>query len=56
MFMKLYEHIEKSSTIKLNGYQKLYLLDKIMKTRHIRQQLVTEIQRWTNQNSNQLLT
>ena len=55
MFMKLYEHIEKS-TIKLNGYQKLYLLDKIMKTRHIRQQLVTEIQTWTNENSNKLLT
>ena len=28
MFMKLYEHIEKTSTIKLNGYQKLYLLVK----------------------------
>ena len=46
MFMKLYEHIEKTSTIKLNGYQKLYLLDRIMKTRPLRQQLCDQIQKW----------
>jgi hypothetical protein len=46
MFMKLYEHIEKTSSIKLNGYQKLYLLDRIMKTRPLRQQLCDQIQKW----------
>jgi hypothetical protein len=47
MFMKLYEHIEKSSTIKLNGYQKLYLVDRVMKTRHLRQQICDQIQKST---------
>ena len=47
MFMKLYEHIEKSSTIKLNGYQKLYLVDRVMKTRHLRHQICDQIQKWT---------
>jgi len=39
MFIKLYKEIEKSSTIDLNGYQKLSVIDNIMKDQDIRQQI-----------------
>lgn len=40
MFMKLYEAIEKKSKIPLNGYQKIAIVDQIIKNRQIRQEIV----------------
>lgn len=36
MFLKLYEEIEKRSSVPLNGYQKLHILDKIINTSELR--------------------
>lgn len=36
IFLKLYEEIEKRSATQLNGYQKLYILDKIIKDSKMR--------------------
>lgn len=36
MFLKLYEDIENTSTVKLNGYHKLSILDTVMKDRDMR--------------------
>lgn len=39
VFMKLYKEIEKSSPIELNGYQKLSILDSLVKNRDFRRQI-----------------
>ena len=39
MFMKLYKDIEQTSPVELNGYQKLSIIDTIMKDRDLRRQL-----------------
>lgn len=42
MFLKLYEEIEKHSLTPLNGYQKIYILDKIMKDSELRRKIYKE--------------
>ena len=39
MFMKLYNKIEKSSPVELNGYQKISILDNLMKNRDFRRRI-----------------
>ena len=39
MFMKLYDEIGKASPVELNGYQKLSILDNIMKDGQFRQEI-----------------
>jgi hypothetical protein len=48
MFLKLYEQIEKSSNTYLNGYQKLAILDKLMKNQEFRHNICKEISNTTN--------
>ena len=43
MFLKVYEEIEKRSLTTLNAYQKLYILDRIMKTGELRSKIYQEI-------------
>ena len=43
MFMKLYDNIEKTSTIPLTGYQKLAIMDNILKNRGFRRQIVSDM-------------
>ena len=43
LFLKLYQKIEKTSTIQLNGYQKLSILDGIIKNRELRQKIFHEV-------------
>ena len=43
LFLKLYEKIEKSTTVKLNGYQKLSILDGIMKDGELRHEICQEV-------------
>lgn len=40
MFMKIYENVEKITPVKLTGYQKIAILDKIVKDRELRKELV----------------
>lgn len=42
MFLKLYQKIEKSSPVELNGYQKLSILDGIMKDSDLRHKICKE--------------
>ena len=42
MFLKLYEEIEKYSLTPLTGYQKIYILDKIMKNSELRRKIYQE--------------
>ena len=39
LFLNLYEDIERNSPIELNGYQKIAILDKLIKNSDFRQQL-----------------
>ena len=43
MFLKLYEEIEKVSPVDLNGYQKLSILDTIMKDRELRREICRDV-------------
>jgi hypothetical protein len=43
MFMKLYQGIENSSNIKLNGYQKITMLDSIINNKVLRQKICKEV-------------
>ena len=47
MFLKLYQEIEKSSPVELNGYQKISILDNIIKNRELRHQICKEVNRLT---------
>lgn len=49
MFMKLYEYIEKTSPIELNGYQKLYLMDKYFKDKKLRENIINQVIKSTEQ-------
>lgn len=42
IFMNLYKNIEKSSSVELNGYQKLFILDNFIKNRDFRHQIFEE--------------
>lgn len=39
LFLKLYQEIEKNTPIKINGYQKLSILDRIIKDRKLRREI-----------------
>jgi hypothetical protein len=43
MFLKLYQEIEKLSPVELNGYQKLSILDSIIKDRELRHNICMKI-------------
>lgn len=43
MFLKIYKGIEKVSPVELNGYQKLSILDGIMKDRELRRKICKEV-------------
>lgn len=47
MFLKLYQEIEKSSPVELNGYQKLAILDNIMKDKELRHDICQEVNNMT---------
>ena len=42
MFLKLYEEIEKRSSISLSGYQKIDILDRLIKNEEIRHKICKE--------------
>lgn len=54
MFLKIYEEIEKVSPIELNGYQKLSILDAIMKDRELRREICREVTERTKDINNLL--
>lgn len=43
LFLKLYQEIEKASPIQLSGYQKLSILDSVMKNRELRHEICKEV-------------
>jgi len=43
MFMKLYSQIGKNSPIELNGYQKLAIMDKLMKDKDFRKKICHQV-------------
>ena len=43
MFLKVYQEIEKTSPVELNGYQKLSVLDNIMRDRELRRNICQEV-------------
>lgn len=43
MFMKLYNQIGKNSPIELNGYQKLSIMDKLMKDKDFRRKICHQV-------------
>lgn len=43
MFMKLYDQIGKNSPIELNGYQKLAIMDKLMKDKDFRRKICHQV-------------
>ena len=46
MIMKLYDEIGKASPVELNGYQKLSILDNIMKDGQFRQEICRQFINW----------
>lgn len=46
MFMKLYDEIGKASPVEINGYQKLSILDNIMKDREFRGEICQRAAKW----------
>ena len=54
MFLKLYEEIEKRSTTPLNSYQKLDILDKIIKNGEMRKKVCQEITDWRKGENNDI--
>jgi hypothetical protein len=48
VFLKLYKDIEKSSLIELNGYQKLSILDNIMKDKELRHNIYRDVHNQIN--------
>ena len=43
VFLKLYQGIENASLVELNGYQKISILDSIIKDRKLRRQICKEV-------------
>jgi hypothetical protein len=52
MFFKIYEEIENRSTVPLNSYQKLDILDKIIKNGEMRKKVCQEITDWSKGENN----
>ena len=52
MFFKIYEEIEKRSITPLNSYQKIDILDKIIKNGEMRQKVCQEITNWSKSENN----
>lgn len=48
MFLKLYEKIEKKSKIQLTPYQKIFVLDQIMRNGKIRENMAKYIMKWSS--------
>ena len=55
MFLKVYESIEAMSPISLSGYQKLSVLDKIFKDKHLRKELVDQSNKFMFDQNKKLL-
>ena len=49
LFMKLYEKIEKESHITLSGYQKLTVIDNVLRDQNLRQKILHEMNLFTNE-------
>ena len=47
-FMKVYEHIEKTSQVPLSRYQKISIMDKMFKNRDIRREIVNSSKKLLN--------
>ncbi len=43
IFLKLYQKIEKSSHVELSGYQKITIMDSIVKDRRLRHEICKEV-------------
>lgn len=58
MFINLYKEIEKSSPVDLNGYQKLSILDRIIKNADFRREICSQASKCIklNKKSNKLIT
>jgi hypothetical protein len=54
MFLKLYHKIEQTSSVTLNGYQKLSVLDAIIKDRQLRSEMCQEVCKETDNIENLL--
>lgn len=54
MFLKLYEKIENTSTLNLNGFQKLSILDTLIKDKDIRTKIITDFSDQIDNNINLL--
>lgn len=52
MFLKLYEEIEKRSVTPLTSYEKLDILDKIIKNGEMRKKVCQEITEWSKGENN----
>lgn len=48
MFMKLYIEIEKASPVKITGYQKISIMDKIIKDSDLRRDICDRVIKWMN--------
>jgi hypothetical protein len=55
MFLKLYQEIEKTSSIELNGYHKIYMLDKFMKDPDLRHNICKQVNLQINELQTNLL-
>ena len=51
MFLKLYQTIEKQSSQPLSGYQKIAIVDDIIKDSDMRQEVVKRLRSWSSQNT-----
>jgi hypothetical protein len=49
MFMKLYKDIEKASPVNLNGYQKISMIDMLMKDKNLRRRLCEQVCEQSNE-------
>lgn len=55
MFLKVYESVEKMSPIQLSPYQKLAIMDKMIKDSDIRQEIVKNVKIFTEDSNRTIL-
>jgi hypothetical protein len=55
MFLKIYQEIENISPVELNGYQKISILDGIIKNRQLRREICSKVSSKTMNISEKLL-
>uniref|UniRef100_A0A6C0EJQ1 Uncharacterized protein n=1 Tax=viral metagenome TaxID=1070528 RepID=A0A6C0EJQ1_9ZZZZ len=48
MFMKIYEAIEKHSSVQLTPYQKIAVVDEVLSNSELRRKVCAGIKQWTN--------